>query len=88
MAGKEVKVGDMEVTLIDGVPLGSIETGDISQVYTCCEICVDGEEVVDDDYNSPLDEYMPDHALIPVEYIFAFDTKLFKSFERSMDASD
>jgi hypothetical protein len=88
MAGRDIKVGDMEVTLIDGVPLGPVMDGDIGSLYMTCEVRVDGEEIYDDDYNSPLDEYMPDYAYTPEEYIFDFDTSMFKSFERYTDSSD
>ncbi len=69
MAGRDIKVGDMEVTLIDGVPLGPVMDGDIGSLYMTCEVRVDGEEIYDDDYNSPLDEYMPDYAYTPEEYM-------------------
>ena len=49
---------------------------------------VDGEDVLNDEYLSPLDALMPAQAYVDVEYIFAFGTDKFKSFSRETDSSD
>ena len=88
MAGREIKVDEMEVAVIDGMPLDSMEKGEVSDTYITCEVQVDGEEIYDEEYRSPLDEFMPDMACVPEEYIFDFETSLFKSYERYCDSSD
>lgn len=89
MAGREIKVSDMDIRLYDAVPYGPIyDEGRVDSVYMYCEVRVDGKEVFDDDYNSPFDDYLPKWVYLPEEYIFDFDTKLFKSFKRYTDSSD
>ena len=88
VAGREIKVGEMDVTVIDGGPVEGLENLDISSTYMGCVISVDGKEIHDEKCSSPLDKYMPDMAYIPEEYIFDFSTDLFKSYERYSDNSD
>ena len=75
-AGRKVTIGEMDVTLIDGVPMDSLFEHDTDEFYMACEIRVNGEtvykgdgneddEIIDDevdldDYAWPLDGLLPD----------------------------
>lgn len=86
--GRDVKIGEMEISLIDRCPLDDMHDGKIENFYMLCDVFVDGEEVNDEDYDGSLWEFMPKEAYVDVKYIFAFDVKKFKSFERYTDSSD
>lgn len=86
--GKPVKLSEMDITLIDYVPLCDVYDGIIENFSMGCDVKVDGEDVLNDEYLSPLDTLMPDQAYVDVEYIFAFSTDKFKSFSRETDSSD
>lgn len=85
--GRPVKLSEMDVTLVDAVPLAASE-GDLEDITMFCEVTVDGKEVLNEDYMSPLDEYMPAQPYTDEKYIFAFSTKKFKSYSRYTDTSD
>lgn len=87
-AGREVKVGDIEMTLIDVVPEDVKFDGHGGGTYIACGIRVDDEEILDEDSRSPLDDYLPNIAYLYDEQIFDFDVSLFKSYDRYTDPSD
>lgn len=86
--GRPVKLSEMDITLVDYVPLCDVYDGVIENFAMGCDVEVDGEDVLNDEYLSPLDALMPAQAYVDVEYIFAFGTDKFKSFSRETDSSD
>ena len=86
IVGREVKVGDMDIKLVDRVPMFSFQERIGSQM--CCDVVVDGEYILDEGDEAPFNEYLPDIAYVPKEYIFDFDTSVFKSFERNTENFD
>ena len=89
MAGREVSLDELDVCLYVCMPYGVAVKGDFSGCGLYCEIYVDGESIEDDDYNSPLDDFLAGcDFYLTDEEIFAFDTSEFHSFERCADSSD
>lgn len=86
--GRPVKLSEMDITLVDYVPLCDVYDGVIENFAMGCDVEVNGEDVLNDEYLSPLDALMPAQAYVDVEYIFAFGTDKFKSFSRETDSSD
>ena len=86
--GRPVKLSEMDITLVDYVPLCDVYDGVIENFAMGCDVEVDGEDVLNDEYLSLLDALMPAQAYVDVEYIFAFGTDKFKSFSRETDSSD
>lgn len=88
MLGRPVKVGEMDVTLSDLLPLASTLDNRIEDCGLGVCVEVDDDVVCDDDWNGPLDELIPDEVGLDVSYIFNFSTDLFHSFTRDIDESD
>ncbi len=87
--GREVKLSEIEISLIDLCPLEDIYEGIVENCGLDCEVIVDGAKVFDyDNLSGPLDGYLPDQVYIDLKYVFAFSVKKFKSFERYTDSSD
>lgn len=88
--GRDVKIGEMEVELNDCIPYDSTmeDSYDLSDFCMIISVIVDDEELLDDEYDSPLQKYLPKGVFVPEKYIFNFDTKLFKSYSRCVDTSD
>ena len=89
-AGREIKIGEMEVELTDCLPMDELyEEYDVSDFGMNICVTVDGDEITDETgIFYLLEDDLPDGVLIPEKYIFNFDTKLFKSYVRRVDSSD
>ena len=91
-AGREVKVGEMNVELTDCLPEDQMweDKPDLSQFCMVINVEVDNEDIVinEEEYECPLQKYLPEGVFVPEKYFFNFDTKLFKSYTRYIDNSD
>ena len=91
-AGRNVKIGEMTIELLDCLPEDSMweNKPPLSDFSMYINVEVDGEDIVTDEenYESPLQPYLPEGVFIPEKYFFNFDTKLFKSYKRYIDNSD
>lgn len=90
--GRKVSVSEMDVEMIDSIPADAMFDDEflIDDVGIWFYITVDGDTVgsyILQDKKTLDDDIMPDPFLTE-EYIFAFDTAMFKSYTRSIDNSD
>lgn len=87
--GRDVEIGDIEISVVDSLPMEALYDGNISRCGVYFEVIVDDEDVCDEDYNGPLDDFEKGYiACLDEKYIFNFDVALFKSYERRVDTSD
>lgn len=83
--GKEIKVSDMDITIVDLIPA---DFESIKDTGLDCILKINGRLIMDEDGLCPFVYRICDQALLEEKYIFAFDVKEFKSYERTWDCSD
>jgi len=89
MVGRDVELSEMDVTLFVAMPMDLVEAANFSGFGLYCELRVDGKDLYDEDYNSPLAEFFNDcEFYLNDDEIFAFDTNEFGSYCRAVDMSD
>lgn len=83
--GKEVKVSEMDITIVDLIPsdFESIEDTGLD-----CILEINGRLIMDEEGLCPFVDRIFNQALLEEKYIFAFDVKEFKSYKRTWDCSD
>ena len=91
-AGREVKISEMNVELDDCLPADAMwdDELDISSFGMLINVEVDGNDIVidEEEYECPLQKYLPEGVFVPESLFFNFDTNLFKSYRRGIDNSD